>query len=55
MIRESIEPGTPVFHHVHGYGYFQKFNSDTKKKCTVIFDPDYPTICLSKDLTEVEE
>lgn len=54
MIRDSIEAGTPVFHNVHGFGYFQKFTT-TQRKCIVTFDPRYPIVVLSRDLTEVED
>lgn len=48
-----MESGTAVFHRVHGFGLFQKYNSD--KKCMVKFGDEYPIIVLRKDLTEVEE
>ncbi len=55
MIRESIEPGTLVFHEVYGVGKFLKFKDGSTKKCIVKFDNTYPIIVLRKGLNEVED
>lgn len=55
MIRESIDPGTEVWHEVYGVGKFQSFKKGSKNKCVVKFDNTYPIIVMRKALTEVED
>jgi hypothetical protein len=54
MIRESIEPGTKVWHEVYGIGKFQSFKKGSKLKCVVKFDNTYPIIVMRKALNEIE-
>lgn len=53
MIRESIEPGTKVWHGVYGYGRFVYWH--TKTEPVIRFDDGSAFILHRKDLTEVEE
>lgn len=52
MIRQSIEPGTKVWHADFGFGIFEKYRTETG---AVVKFENYTLILNRKHLTEVED